>query len=53
MSGDATIARRLLSEKVQIREAERAAAESHLVRLRDGWLESVETNSLHLDVLRE
>jgi phosphate:Na+ symporter len=53
MSGDATIARRLLSEKVQIREAERAAAESHLARLRDGRPESVETSSLHLDVLRD
>lgn len=53
MSGDAAIARRLLSEKVQIREAERAAAESHLARLRDGRPESVETSSLHLDVLRD
>jgi phosphate:Na+ symporter len=53
MSGDVAIARRLLSEKVQIREAERAAAESHLARLRDGRPESVETSSLHLDVLRD
>ena len=53
MSGDAAIARRLLSEKVHIREAERAAAESHLARLRDGRPESIETSSLHLDVLRD
>jgi phosphate:Na+ symporter len=53
MSGDAAIARRLLGEKVQIRESERAAAESHLARLRDGRPESVETSSLHLDVLRD
>jgi phosphate:Na+ symporter len=53
MSGDVAIARRLLSEKVQIREAERIAAENHLARLRDGRPESVETSSLHLDVLRD
>jgi phosphate:Na+ symporter len=53
MSGDASIARQLLKEKVQIREAERAAAESHLARLREGRPESIETSSLHLDVLRD
>lgn len=53
MSGDAAIARRLLSEKVQIREAERSGAESHLARLRAGRPESLETSSLHLDVLRD
>jgi phosphate:Na+ symporter len=53
MSGDASIARQLLREKVQIREAERAASESHLARLREGRPESVETSSLHLDVLRD
>ena len=53
MSGDPAIARRLLEEKVQIREAERAASDSHLARLREGRPESVETSSLHLDVLRD
>jgi phosphate:Na+ symporter len=53
MSGDVAIARQLLGEKVEIREAERAAAESHLARLREGRPESVETSSLHLDVLRD
>jgi phosphate:Na+ symporter len=53
MSGDASIARQLLREKVQIREAERSASESHLARLREGRPESVETSSLHLDVLRD
>ena len=38
---------------MQIREAERAAADSHLARLREGRPESVETSSLHLDVLRD
>ena len=53
MSGDSTIARQLLKEKVQIREAERSASESHLARLREGRPESLETSSLHLDVLRD
>ena len=53
MSGDSAIARRLLKEKVQIREAERSAAESHLARLRAGRPETLETSSLHLDVLRD
>ena len=53
MSGDSKIARQLLKEKVQIREAERSAAESHLARLRAGRPETLETSSLHLDVLRD
>ncbi|HKW53360.1 MAG TPA: PhoU domain-containing protein [Stellaceae bacterium] len=53
MSADAGIARRLLGEKVYVREAERAAAESHLARLREGRPESIETSSLHLDILRD
>ena len=53
MSGDAVIARQLLREKVQIRDAERAAADSHFARLREGRPESVETSSLHIDVLRD
>jgi phosphate:Na+ symporter len=53
MSGDVAIARRLLAEKVHVRETERAAAESHLGRLREGRPESIETSSLHLDILRD
>jgi phosphate:Na+ symporter len=53
MSGDVAIARQLLREKVQIREVERAAAEGHFARLREGRPESIETSSLHLDVLRD
>jgi phosphate:Na+ symporter len=53
MSGDAKIARRLVEEKVAIREAERAAAENHFARLREGLTASLETSSLHLDILRD
>ena len=53
MSGDVKIARQLVEQKVVIREAERAAAESHFARLREGLAASVETSSLHLDILRD
>ncbi|MGO8867652.1 MAG: Na/Pi cotransporter family protein [Alphaproteobacteria bacterium] len=53
ISGDMKMARRLLEEKAQLRDAELAAAENHLARLREGRPESIETSSLHLDVLRD
>jgi phosphate:Na+ symporter len=53
ISGDVKIARRLIDEKVRVRDAERAAAESHLARLREGRIESIDSSSLHLDVLRD
>jgi phosphate:Na+ symporter len=53
MSGDAADARRLLAEKTRLRNAERLAAENHLERLREGRPETLETTSLHLDVLRD
>lgn len=53
MSGDVKLARELLREKAHVREAERAAAEAHLARLREGRRESIETSSLHLDILRD
>jgi phosphate:Na+ symporter len=53
MSGDASEARKLLAEKVALRNAELAATETHLDRLREGRPEAIETTSLHLDVLRD
>lgn len=53
MSGDARIARQLIAEKATLRTAELAAAESHLDRLRERRPESIESSSLHLDVLRD
>ncbi|HTT36883.1 MAG TPA: Na/Pi cotransporter family protein [Burkholderiales bacterium] len=53
LSGDVGVARQLLEQKTQFREAELAAADSHLARLREGRPESIETSSLHLDVLRD
>jgi phosphate:Na+ symporter len=53
IAGDVKMARQLLEEKVTFRELERRASESHLARLRSGKIESIETSSLHLDVIRD
>jgi len=53
MSGDVRIARQLIAEKTTLRATEFAAAESHLARLREGRTESMESSSLHLDILRD
>jgi phosphate:Na+ symporter len=53
MSGDVSEARKLILEKTQLRNAELAAAERHLERLREGQPETLETTSLHLAVLRD
>ena len=53
MSGDVDQARGLLAEKAELRGIEIAAAERHLERLREGRPETLETTSLHLDVLRD
>jgi phosphate:Na+ symporter len=53
MSGDVNEARRLIAEKVSLRNLELAATERHLERLREGRPETIETTSLHLDVLRD
>jgi phosphate:Na+ symporter len=53
MTGDVRIARQLVTEKAALRATEFAAAESHLARLREGRVESIESSSLHLDILRD
>jgi phosphate:Na+ symporter len=53
MSGDVKIARQLITEKATLRATEFAAAESHFARLREGRAESIESSSLHLDILRD
>jgi phosphate:Na+ symporter len=53
MSADVRLARQLVTEKATLRATEFAAAESHLSRLRDGRSESIESSSLHLDILRD
>lgn len=53
LSGDVKSARQLLGEKSKIRELEFAASENHMSRLKEGRIESIETSSLHLDILRD
>lgn len=53
MSGDIKLARKLLEQKVRIREMEQRYSEAHYARISAGRPESVESSSLHLDVLRD
>ena len=53
MSGDVSGARKLVAEKAELRSAELTAAERHLERLREGRPETLETTSLHMDILRD
>ena len=50
---DVPTARKLIEEKTKLRAAELGSADNHLTRLREGRPESIETSSLHLDILRD
>jgi len=53
LNGDLKSAQRLIAEKVTFRELEMRYAESHLLRLSENTPQSVETSSLHLDLLSD
>jgi phosphate:Na+ symporter len=53
VSSDAVTAQKLLDSKDEVRTLERAAADNHLQRLRDGRAESISSSSLHVDVVRD
>jgi phosphate:Na+ symporter len=53
MTGDLTLARKLFAEKQVFRVLEKTASENHLLRLREGRMESISTSGLHLDILRD
>jgi phosphate:Na+ symporter len=53
LNGDLKSAQELLAQKVLLRELERAYADSHLERLAGNTLESIETSSLHLDLISD
>jgi phosphate:Na+ symporter len=53
VTGDLRLARRLIAEKAEIRALERRATEAHLARIGGGRRESIETSTLHLDLLRD
>ena len=52
-SRDVTLARRLLLAKSDMRSREFESADRHFARLREGRAESIETSSIHLDVIRD
>ena len=53
MTGDLKSAQELLAQKVIIRELERAYANTHLQRLAGNTIESIETSSLHIDLISD
>ena len=50
---DVALARKLLNEKTSIRDWEFEAADRHFGRLRSGRTDSIETSSIHIDILRD
>ncbi|MFS8148296.1 Na/Pi cotransporter family protein [Rhizobium sp. BR 249] len=50
---DFNLARQMMEVKVEVRRMEKQSAERHLERLRDGRTDSLQTSSLHLDMLRD
>ncbi|NRP86273.1 hypothetical protein GFPCMMHI_02177 [Ensifer adhaerens] len=50
---DSNLARQLMEVKVDVRRLEKQSSERHLERLRDGRVDSLQTSSLHLDMLRD
>jgi phosphate:Na+ symporter len=53
LNGDVRDAQRLLEEKARFRDLERAYSTTHLERLSDNTMPSIETSSLHLDLISE
>jgi phosphate:Na+ symporter len=50
---DFNLARQLMEVEVEVRRMEKQSSERHLERLRDGRADSLQTSSLHLDMLRD
>jgi phosphate:Na+ symporter len=53
LNGDLKSAQQLLAQKVLFRDLERAYAASHLERLAGNTIESIESSSLHLDLIAD
>ena len=53
LSMDDHLARQLVKAKVDIRHLEERSAANHMSRLREGIAESIQTSSLHMDMLRD
>ena len=53
LNGNVRDAQKLLEEKARFRDLERAYAATHLVRLSDNTVQSIETSSLHIDLISD
>ena len=53
LNGSVRDAQKLLEEKARFRDLERAYASTHLTRLSGNTLQSVETSSLHIDLISD
>ena len=53
LNGSVRDAKKLLEEKARFRDLERAYADTHLVRLSENTVQSIETSSLHLDLISD
>ena len=53
LNGNLRDAQRLLEEKARFRELERSYSNSHLARLSENTASSIETSSLHIDLISE
>jgi len=53
LHGDLKSAQQLLAEKVLFRDLERSYANSHIARLTNNTQQSIETSSLHLDLISD
>ena len=53
LNGTVRDAQKLLEEKVRFRDLERAYAGTHIIRLTDNTAQSIETSSLHLDLISD
>ena len=53
VSNDVDMAKKLLQDKRDIREAELSGMTTHIERLSDGVPETIATSSLHIDIIRD
>jgi phosphate:Na+ symporter len=53
LNGNVRDAQKLLEEKARFRDLERVYADNHLVRLSDNTVQSIETSSLHIDLISD
>ena len=53
LNGTVHDAKKLLEEKARFRDLERAYATTHLARLSENTVQSIETSSLHIDLISE